>query len=190
MTTIDRIPTATLIQRYGKTKLYTRYFKDLGITPIRDGSSSYITPEENARIEGYHEARGRGRQAAEAFLAQFRETSENVLERFEPGPERSELSFRTQDTPGSYGASPILTDVRLFQFLEVMARHFAAQSNPLANLEAIERAYERGWQLSSSQLAPLIGVKKMPKSPVRRFGFVFERVGRNGAEAAWTISKV
>jgi hypothetical protein len=188
MTTIDRIPTATLIQRYGKTKLYTQYFKDLGITPIRDGSSSYITPEENDRIEGYHEARGRGKQAVEIFLAQFG-TSENVLERPELGLERSELGFKTQDTPGTYG-TPILTDVRLFQFLEVMARHFSAQANPLANLEAIERAYERGWQLSSSQLAPLIGCKKMPKSPVRRFGFMFERIGRNGAEAAWRISKI
>lgn len=31
--------------------------------------------------------------------------------------------------------------------------------DPLANLKAIEEAYKQGWQLSTGQLAPLLGLK-------------------------------
>lgn len=182
MTTVDRIPVAALIQRFGKTKLYTQYLKPLGITPIRDGNSSYVTPSESELIDAYHEAKGRGKQAAEDFLAQLDQSFRDVSE-------RSELATN-RDMPASYSLQTLLADGRLLQLLEVMARHFAVQTNPLANLEAIERAYERGWLLSSSQLAPLLGVRKLAKSRIERFGFVFERVGRNGSESAWKISRV
>ena len=63
------------------------------------------------------------------------------------------------------------------------------QPDPLAALRLIQEACEQGWLLSSSQLAPLLGVKPPSGASFERYGFTFTRTGRNGAESAWRISK-
>ena len=62
-------------------------------------------------------------------------------------------------------------------------------SDPLASLELLERVAEKGWLLSTSQLAPLLGLKSLHGAEFCRYGFVFTRVGRNGAESAWRVGK-
>ena len=42
---------------------------------------------------------------------------------------------------------------------------------------------------STSQLAPLLGLKSLHGSEFCRYGFVFTKVGRNGAESAWQVGK-
>ncbi len=61
--------------------------------------------------------------------------------------------------------------------------------DPLANLELLEKACSYKWLLSTSQLAPLLGVKSLTGKEIHRYGFTFTRVGRNGAESAWAIAK-
>ena len=63
------------------------------------------------------------------------------------------------------------------------------EPDPLANLELLERVAEKGWLLSTSQLAPLLGLKSLHGAEFCRYGFVFTRVGRNGAESAWRVGK-
>jgi len=185
MTELDLIPTANLIQRYGNKSRYYEYLKLLAIEPTRIGKTSFITAEQYSRVEGLHQARGQGKQAESDFLARL-QTSEDVSTRFNtfqeiPGTYTAEGLTRLDTFPD---VQPTAVDLRLFQTLELLAKHLAKPQNPLANLEAIEQAYQHGWQLSSNQLAPLLGLKKMPKPPVRKFGFVFERVGKE-----WKISK-
>jgi hypothetical protein len=61
--------------------------------------------------------------------------------------------------------------------------------DPLANLEALERAAAHGWLLSTSQLKTLIGA--VPGGDrFSRYGYNFERAGKNGRETAWRIAKV
>ena len=125
-----------------------------------------------------------GKQAEADFLARL-QTPQDVFTRLDtfsevPGNYTAEGLTRLDTFPD---VQPTV-DLRLFQVLEILAKHLAKPQNPLANLEAIEQAYQNGWQLSSNQLAPLLGLKKMPKPPVKRFGFVFERVGKE-----WRISK-
>ena len=65
----------------------------------------------------------------------------------------------------------------------------APPANPLENIRRIQEAHDRQWKLSTSQLAPLLGMKSLSGSEIKRFGFVFTRVGKNGVESAWSISK-
>jgi hypothetical protein len=61
--------------------------------------------------------------------------------------------------------------------------------DPLANLRQLQEVSDRGWLLSSSQLAPLLGRKSLPSKDFDRFGFRFVKAGKNGAEAAWRVEK-
>jgi len=53
----------------------------------------------------------------------------------------------------------------------------------------LERVAEKGWLLSTSQLAPLLGLRSLSGKVFERYGFSFTRVGRNGAESAWRVGK-
>ncbi len=76
----------------------------------------------------------------------------------------------------------------LFTALETVSRSLPA-AQPLANLEAIDRACEKGWLLSTSQLCELLGVRSINGQTIDRYGFCFTRCGRNGREGAWRIEK-
>lgn len=59
--------------------------------------------------------------------------------------------------------------------------------DPLANLRMLQEACDRGWLLSSSQLAPLVGLKSLHGKAFERHGFKFVKVGRNGVQSAWKV---
>jgi hypothetical protein len=62
--------------------------------------------------------------------------------------------------------------------------------DPLSNLRSIQEACDRGWLLSTSQLAVLLGVKSLSGKTVQRFGFTFTRAGKNGGESAWRVERM
>lgn len=172
-TEIDRIPVAELIQRYGKTKLYTQYFKDLHITPVRDGANSYISPEQNALIETYHAVKGRGKQAVAEFLNSLPGLSENVLD-------RSELQIHTDNAANLWQLIKLLTQLsnRLVALQE-------QQPDPLSPQRRLEEVSQNNWIVTSSQLRQ-IGV--VPRAG-ERLGFRFSKVGRVGRENGWRVER-
>lgn len=93
------------------------------------------------------------------------------------------LSRRTQDT--TRGDESKMVGV----LLNLLTSLPPAQADPLANLELLERVAEKGWLLSTSQLAPLLGLRSLSGKVFERYGFSFTRVGRNGAESAWRVGK-
>jgi hypothetical protein len=73
-----------------------------------------------------------------------------------------------------------------------MADIYRSTSDPLAPQRALEEAYQHGWQLSTSQLAQILGLS--PKNLGRyqsfeRFGFTFTKGGRQGQQATWMVTK-
>lgn len=196
-TELDRFPVAQLPNRYklkGRSNVYER-LSYLDIKPEKVGRFAYINADQLEAMDQLHLHIQTG-QPMNGFGTSDRssDSMDDTSDLSYRPVGHEHLSYKTQDTPASYHLPsvtplPLLSDERLFQFLELMAQHLTARSNPLANLEAIEQAYEHGWLLSTSQLAPLLGVKSITGKTVSRFGFQFERVGRNGTESAWQISK-
>ena len=75
---------------------------------------------------------------------------------------------------------------------DAITQRITPPANPLAELEALEKAYEKKWILSTSQLASLL--KLNPKTLIRyqsfeRYGFTFTRRGQVGAEIGWKVGK-
>jgi len=121
---------------------------------------------------------------------------------------QTELSYKTQDTqsklkpadpaPLTFGmgamieaiASKVLSILDLRQTEQPTPQHTPPAADPLANLKALQEACDQGWLLSSSQLAPLVGLKSIHGKEFDRYGFKFVKVGKNGAESAWKVEKV
>lgn len=178
---IDRVPVNQLTDRYDlvRSAIYTR-FEALGIKPQRVGNKAYVNAEQIKLLDALHDFIRSGGTTAE-FL-ELRGIS------------------RTQGVSAeqSSGLSTIEPDfARLVAAIvsEIASRSQpGAAPDPFAYFEVLERAYQNGWLLSTSEIADLLDL--LP-SEIRLYGdtfseagFVFTKAGyRAGGEVAWKVSK-
>lgn len=75
--------------------------------------------------------------------------------------------------------SPVLSEPRL-----------GASLDPLHKYRQLQEMAEQGWQVSTSDLSSVLGLKHLSGQAFERYGYRFERVGRNGIESAWRVKKL
>jgi hypothetical protein len=177
---LDRVPVAQLIQKYSKTKLYTEYFKKLGITPIRDGLQSYVSPEQADLVDQYHQARGMGKEYLSKFLSSL--NVQDVLEQvqdmeFSDVPKRSELVLEHS------------IEMRFMEMLQAIALRFAPTLDPLARADALAKCCRENLILRTSEVKQVIGVAPRGDRFLRD-GFAFVRMGQWGREVSWRVERI
>lgn len=163
-----------LQQRYGlaTSSIYSR-LEALNIKPHRRRDRAYITDVHLRQLDILHAHIQQGGTAAE-FVGEAKQTEQ------------------VPDSPG--GRQTEVPDERatLAALLEAMQARLSPTPAPLANLEALERAYKNRWLLATTELAPLLGVNPRSlgkKSTFSRSGFVFTKAGRSGNQTAWKVGK-
>jgi len=178
---VDSLPVASLQERYSisRSVLYER-LSALQITTEKRGNKAYVNAQQIELLDSLHSYLQGGGSTAE-FL-------ESVGLSATPSDDESAL------IPA--GQSGAIDAQVLAALVGALAERFTppptppvAFTYPLANLEALERAAEHGWLLSTSQLAPLLGLKTLSGKEIQRYGFICTRCGKNGAESAWAVSK-
>ena len=103
------------------------------------------------------------------------------------------VSTLVQDNPGPI--IPIQTTALVTLVETLLKRLVPTTGDRLSYLRELEEAYEKGWLLSTSELAALLSLspKTLPKygQEFHDAGFIFTRAGtRKRGEIAWAISKV
>lgn len=190
-TEIDRIPVSQLPARYdiARSAVYTR-LKDLKIEAFKQNRKAYLNGEQLKLLDRlhFHIQKG-GTTGAFLKLEQEKETRqiETAKEIFvQDSPEQIEASS------GQISLTQPGTIVTLVE--EIIQRIVPLFGSQLSYLRELEEAYEKGWLLSTSEIASLL--KLSPKT-LRKYGaefedagFVFTRAGtRKRGEIAWAISK-
>lgn len=150
----------------GRTWLYKAYLpvmEKAGLgKPAKQGHQGFVTPEQLKFLDGFDIAIKDDR--ADEFLIKW-----GIKEQGDPSPKIDPtIAILTL-------ASAVLT---------------LNPINPLARYEALQEACDRGWLLSTSDLAPLLRRAKLSGAAIERYGFRCDRLGRNGSESAWRISKI
>ncbi len=117
----------------------------------------------------------------EAALELSKGSSQELTEPSKPMP--------VNQSDGWLNTLPLLVN----SLADAIAQRITPPANPLAELEALEKAYEKRWILSTSQLGSIL--KLNPKTLIRyksfeRHGFTFTRCGQVGAEIGWRVGKV
>lgn len=184
---IDRFPVSQLPARYdlARSATYTR-LKQLYIEPEKEGKKSYVDAEQLALLDNFDDHIKKG-----GSIADFKPSSGQVIQSSgQPGQlaktQSVESSGQVIESSGQSGQEMFVL------MFERLADRLVPVADPLSNLEALERAAEKEWLLSTSQLAPLIGLKSdsfIRKKQFERYGFKIAKAGRNGTESAWKISK-
>lgn len=187
---VDLIPVSQLHDRYGiaRSNLYNR-LKDLKIESIKQGRKAFITASQLQMLDGL-----------DAHLQQGGTTSEFMAKL------SSSQSLTTVPTSQTEVYNPQSTEIvteptftvqpsALVGAIEaVVKRLIPINRSRLSYLRDLEEAYEKGWLLSTSEIADLLGLS--PKTIAnygQEFtdaGFIFARVGiRKGGEIAWSVDK-
>ena len=201
---IDRLPITQLLSRYSISKpaLYSR-INALEIQTTRVGRKSYVSAPQLQRLDQLDQYLSEGGTIAEFVKQHGKQSTEQLSEQLsEQSPKDSE-QLAPASQPGWVtvlpavveGFVPALADAistRLTPIMEGITAKLAPPLSPLAELEALERAYEKRWILSTSQLASVL--KLSPKTLVssqsfERHGFIFTRAGKVGAEIGWKVGK-
>ena len=183
-TQIDRFPVSQLPERYGikRTALYKR-LSALSIKPQKQGNKSYIDGDEVEQLDQLHAHIQRG-----GGINDF-------------GSESEQLQVEQTDSTGQLvsmnqsGTLVALVEVLTSRLVPAIVSKLTPPTAPLAHLEALEKAYEKDWLLSTSELAQLLGLS--PRT-IRKYGntfneagFTFTRAGtRARQETAWKVSKL
>ncbi len=177
-----------LLTRYKITKpaLYSR-FKGLGISTFKVGRKAYVKAEDVELLDKLEQHIYDG-----GTIIDFVHTNEAAIELRVPSSQ--ELTEAEQaipeEQPNSWlNSLPLLVN----SLADAIAQRITPPANPLAELEALEKAYEKRWILSTSQLGSIL--KLNSKTLIRyksfeRHGFTFTRNGQVGAEIGWRVGKV
>jgi hypothetical protein len=182
---LDLIPVSQLSERYGvaRSNIYNR-LAGLQIEPEKQGNKSYINADQLALMDALDLHLKAG-----GAIADFH--SDTPLSYRPTG--QLQPSYRTQNQSEHQGLVIRNQEsaIALAGLVDAIASKLRdlKSHDPLENLRTIAEACDRGWQLSTSQLAPLLGLKVLSGKEIKRYGYTFTCVGRNGVESAWKITK-
>src|SRR6476469_7458862 len=184
-THLDRLSVSSLQDRYSlvRSAVYTR-LKQLSIEPEREGKKSYVDGAQLALLDEFDGHIKRG-----GSIADFKPASGQLVK---SSGQMVESSGQLVKSSGQMIESSGQSREESFMLLLEQMAERLRPVNPLSSLEALEQAAEKGWLLSTSQLAPLVKLTRkslIGKKRLERFGFTITKAGRNGAESAWRISK-
>ncbi|HEY9795859.1 MAG TPA: hypothetical protein V6D30_09475 [Leptolyngbyaceae cyanobacterium] len=184
---VDRVPVSQLPSRYGiaRSALYTR-LKDLKIEPEKQGKKAFVNASQLQRLDALHEHIQKGGTTGE-FLKQF-ESPVQLPTEDSPGQSRAIV----QDSPGQITTSP---PAALVAVVEAVVKRLMPTPTRLSHLRELEEAYSKGWLLSTSELADLLGLAPGTITDYGEefndAGFTFTRAGkRKGGEIAWLVHKI
>jgi hypothetical protein len=193
-TTIDRLATSDLPDRYGiaKGNVYKR-LKALEITPDKQGAKSYIYSEEIQLMDSMDNLIKAGKtlqESADILLSQ----NGNIQTESIPVSSVSANGQGSRDSiTRQYHETNDTTQLAMMQALASIVQSNQtppAPPDPLERFRQLKEIVDEGWLLSSSDLAPIVGLGKMPSKDFERYGFRFIRSGKNGVETAWKVEKL
>jgi hypothetical protein len=178
---VDRFPVADLQNRYSikRTALYER-LNALSIKPQKLGNKSYVEGEQLQQLDELHTHIQRGGGIADFLQEQG----------YLPSEHTEQLVQVNQP-----GALLAVVEVLASRLVPAIVSKLTPAPAPLAHLEALEKAYEKGWLLSTSEVAQIF---RLSVKTIRGYGdsfeeagFVFTRAGtRAHGETAWGVSKM
>ena len=179
-----------LCDRYNiksRKSLYSR-LDGLEITLAKDGNKSYATEEQIKLLDQQNEYIKNG-----GSIKNFVPTThaEVTLHNTSSNPDISSIVETTQHNTEITTQPQLLGDI--VQAVTVAIADKMQPIDPLWYLGRLEAARASGWELTTSQVQELIGVKpscKKGKRTFKRGSFIFVKSGKIGNQTAWKVQKV
>ncbi len=211
--TVDRLSLSELETRYGiKTGALYERFKVLGIERKGSGRPAYLAREQTALMDALHLHLRQGGRFADFPHKVQQNSGERVEVQQNSGERTGERSYDPEQALPGQPLRALSASVATFLRADVLAVVSgvlikvgsaifppplppAKRGLELAYLRELEEAYRGHWQLSSENLANLLGLTSKTVTHYgdhfEDAGFTFSRVGkRKGGQLAWQVGKL
>ena len=181
------LPIADLPDRYqvSRSQVYARIDalkqRDPSLTPGKRGKKAYASPRLIELLDSLH-----------VLISQQGETLAEAVSRV-LGEEPQTRPVRPTGQPDRTQDGTLVPTGDRPSDLALLASAIAANQpppDPLNRYRALDEIAAKGWQLPTSELAELLGVKSLSGQEFERYGFRFVRVGKAGAESTWKVEKL
>ena len=195
-----------LCDRYkikSRKSLYSR-LDGLGITLAKDGNKSYARDEQVKLLDQQDEYIKNGGTIKNFVPTTHTEVTaiKNTATHLDDTPSNPDTSSIVETTQHSsqlttyaerypLGQPQLLGDI--VRAVTIAIAEKMQPVDPLWYLGRLEVARASGWELTTSQVQELIGVKpscKKGKKTFRRGSFVFVKSGKIGNQTSWKVQKV
>lgn len=213
-TQIDRYPVKELPGRYSinRSVLYSR-LKALNIKPHASGKQSYVTGQDLNLLDRLHQHLQQGGITSE-FLAQqktTRQQQDKTRDIYQTNQAKlcnqkglTPLNSQTIHLPDHTRQDGLTGQLALSaDTWKLLAQEIAIEtatkigqqqssSDPLADLELLQRVADHGWLIPTSRLAAIVGLSPGTLSGRKEFsycGFTISKAGKQGNETAWKVSQ-
>ena len=181
------LPVADLPNRYNvaRSQVYSRLDalkqRDPTLVPEKRGKKAYVSGHLLELMDSLH-----------VLISQQGETVSEAVDTVLNIPSQTR-PMRPTGQPDRTQDSAIVTTDEMPSELALLASAIAANQpppDPLARYRQLEEIAANGWQLPTSELAELLGLKTLSGSELERYGFRFVKVGKAGVESAWKVEKL
>ena len=183
-----------LCDRYNiksRKSLYSR-LDGLGITLAKDGNKSYATEEQVKLLDQQDEHIKNGGTIKNFVPTAIAEvTVHDTTTQHSQDNDRSGIVETTLHSTQLEVTPKLLGDIA--QAVSSAIAQKMTPPDPLWYLSRLETARASGWELTTSQVKELIGVKpscKQGKKTFRRGSFIFVKSGKIGNQTSWKVQKV
>ena len=183
-----------LCDRYNlnsRKSLYRR-LNGLGITLAKEGNKSYATEEQIALLDQQNEHIKKGGSIDNFEPVKTAEvTIHDSTTQHNGNLDISSLAETTLHSTQLQVTPQLLTDI-----VQAVSHEIASKMTPASPLWfmcELERARASGWELTTSQVKDLIGVKPRcneGKKTFKRGSFIFVKSGKIGNQTSWKVQKV
>ena len=186
MTDIE-VPVADLPNRYNvaRSQVYARLDalkqREPTLTPEKRGKKAYVSGRLLDALDSIH-----------VLISQQGETVAEAADKVLNVEPQTRPMSPTGQTDRTQDSSIMSTNERPSD-LALLAGAIAANQpppDPLARYRALDEIAAKGWQLPTSEIAELLGMKSLGGQEFERYGFRFIRVGKAGAERTWKVEKL
>jgi hypothetical protein len=106
----------------------------------------------------------------------FEQSEVEELKRELSTPVHRSIVVKEKETEKQVEKEELLLQMATYLLNEV--KKLSSVEPRFTHLEDLDRCCDRGWLLRSHELKELVKLKKLPRSPFLRYGFIFERMGR------------
>jgi hypothetical protein len=179
-----------LCDRYNiksRKSLYSR-LDGLGITLDKDGNKAYATDEQVKLLDQQDEHLKNG-----GTIKNFVPTTQVTVDttQHNENPDTSSIVEATQHSTQLTTQSELLGDI--VKAVTTAIADKMTPPDPLWYLGRLEAARASGWELTTSQVQELIGVKpscKKGKRTFKRGSFIFVKSGKIGNQTSWKVQKL
>ena len=170
---------------------------------VKEGNKSYATEEQVALLDQQHKHIKAGGTLKNFVPTAIAEVTQVTVDNT-PAQHTSdngvssivETARHTSELTTQHSIQSETTQVLLGDMAQAVANAIAEKMTPPSPtwyLAELERARASGWELTTSQVKDLIGVKpscKEGKKTFKRGSFIFVKSGKIGNQTSWKVKKV